>query len=311
VSLRLLAGSAAGICLLVGLSLLTANRYFESGCMATNAAGQRVVIGTELSERGKQYKSENPADDNNAILESLGGRSPELAWTRESIERCRSILSVSSALWGPCLALGGVFALVSLRAGRSPRPARRTQKHVFLSYDHSDTLDAERIRKLLEANGIRVLIDTADMAPGERIEDFIDRSIREADVVVSLVSRRSLFSAWVAVETMRTLQRSADPKRFIACYTDDSFFADDFRLDGTRRIDDRLRQIESLLPDYASQKLDSLDLNQEKTRLYDLRNNLGLILATLKGSLCLDVRDRAFDDSGNRLVAEIRHSPAE
>ena len=40
--------------------------------------------------------------------------------------------------------------------------------------------------------------------------------------------------------------------------------------------------------------IDPVDLNQEKSRLYDLRNNLGSILANLKGSLCLNLREEDF-----------------
>ena len=51
-----------------------------------------------------------------------------------------------------------------------------------------------------------------------------------------------------------------------------------------------------------------MDLNQEKTRLYDLRNNLGNILARLKETLCLDLRDPQFEKSCSFLVAAINRS---
>jgi hypothetical protein len=65
-------------------------------------------------------------------------------------------------------------------------------------------------------------------------------------------------------------------------------------------------RIESLLPDYAAQRIDSADLNEEKTRLYSLRNNLGGLLAVLRETLCLDFREARFDTSSERLVASIR-----
>ena len=77
-------------------------------------------------------------------------------------------------------------------------------------------------------------------------------------------------------------------------------------LNYTQQIDQRLRRIAELLPDCATRRIDTVDLNEEKTRLYDLRNSLGLILATLKDSLCLDVREDRFEDSAKRLVAAIR-----
>jgi hypothetical protein len=40
--------------------------------------------------------------------------------------------------------------------------------------------------------------------------------------------------------------------------------------------------------------------------LYDLRNNLGHLLAVLRDTLCLDIREARFDASSKRLVATIR-----
>ena len=74
----------------------------------------------------------------------------------------------------------------------------------------------------------------------------------------------------------------------------EEFFRPEFRLECTRVIDERLEAIEKLLPAYREKMIDPVDLNQEKSRLYDLRNNLGTILANLKGSLCLNLREEDF-----------------
>ena len=91
----------------------------------------------------------------------------------------------------------------------------------------------------------------------------------------------------------------------IACYLDDEWMEPDFRLKCTEQIDARLQKLDELLAEYTAKKIDSVDLSDEQTRLYGLRNNLGTILATLKGSLCLDVRDPQFDASATRLVETI------
>jgi hypothetical protein len=161
---------------------------------------------------------------------------------------------------------------------------------------------------VLEQGGIEVVLDIDSMPAGEHIADFIHRSIRDSDAVVSVISSRSLLSAWVASETIGSMNRNkwGDNVTLIACYQDDEWFQPEFRLQCTQKIDDRLKRIEELIPEYAAKKLDSTDLNEEKSRLYDLRNNLGTILAAFKDSLCLDIRDAQFDDSGRRLVAAIR-----
>jgi len=306
---KLVFGVAAAVCSLLGIAAVVVNRYTESTCVATNASGQRVVIGTELNVDGQRYKRENPADDNNAILESLGGRAPESAWTASSIQRCRTMLGISGGIWAGMFGLALVSCGLAVFGGRGI-PVRHSGREVFLSYNHEDAAEAAKLHEFLKAHGISVLIDSASMTPGERIQDFIERAIRESGVVVSLVSSRSLLSGWVAMETIQALQRNKweAGRKFIACYLDETFFAPECRLNYTQQIDARLSRIEELLPDYAARRIDTIDLNEEKTRLYDLRNNLGLILATLKDSLCLDLRDGHFEDSAKRLVAAIRAS---
>ena len=178
---------------------------------------------------------------------------------------------------------------------------------VFISYNHADADAADRLRSALEAAGIGVRIDRAAMGAGEDIESFIRDSIRETDVTLAVISQRSLLSAWVAMEATTTfVQESVSGRyRFIACYLEDDFFRHDFLIDATDRIDERIAEIDALIPEYAERKIDTVDLNGEKSRLFALRNSLGDFLKRLRGSLTLDVRDGAFEESVSRIVETI------
>jgi hypothetical protein len=290
---------------LAALVVYTSN---ESSCTATNAAGQRVVIGTQLTDLGLKYRQDHPNENNDQILEALGGLSPDLAWTAASIRRCRLTLGVAGGLWIPLFMVAAVAATAAVASARVTRTPVRTKPRVFVSYNHDDAAAATRLANLLRANNVDVIIDTDAMRPGERIPDFIDRSIRDCDAVVSVISNRSLLSAWVASETIKSFSRNkwTPDLTLIGCYLDEEWFKPEFRLECTRQIDDRLQRIEQLLPDYAARRIDSSDLNEEKTRLYSLRNNLGDILAVFRDTLCLDIRDERFEESGRRLVAAIR-----
>jgi hypothetical protein len=184
-------------------------------------------------------------------------------------------------------------------------------KKVFISYNHDDSRVAERLKSALEAKGIQVTIDSTSMSAGESIQGFIERSIRETEVTLSIVSNRSLASAWVALESITAFysERLRDDKKFIACYLDDDFFKPDYRLKATDLIDTKIGEIEALLPKYVEKKLDSNDLNNERTRLYDLRNNLGKILQRLKESLTLNIRESEFDRSLARIIKSIEEIP--
>jgi TIR domain len=308
VSRPVLCAIAAGVFLFIGVAGVIEAKSVESLCIAVNASGQRVVIGTELNQDGRDYKRDHPADDNNAILAALADAGPEAAWTSESITRCRTRVAFSRAVWIVGFALAAVFGLATLVTGpRSGTPASPKPGTVFLSYSHEDAAVAARLRAALEGHSIRVLIDSDSMSPGERIRDFIERCLRDSETVISIISTNSLQSAWVALEIVQTLQRNRwlQDRKFIACYLDAFFFDPECRLDLTRRIDDRLRRIEDLLPDYVSRRLDTRDLDEEKSRLYDLRNNLGLVLDTLKATLCLDLREPQFDNTIHRLTSTI------
>jgi hypothetical protein len=284
----------------------------ETVCIATNASGERVVIGTEFTELGNDYKQKHPSEDNNMILEALGAHGPEAAWTAESIRRCRVVLALAGGLWVPLFGVAAVAATAIGGLGRSNAAARpvRRKPRVFISYNHDDSATALRIAQIVKGNGIEVILDRDDMLPGERISDFIHRAIRDCDVVVSIISTRSLLSAWVASETIGAISRNkwGYEVSLIACYLDDLWLQPEFRLRCTEQIDERLQRIEQLLPEYAARKIDTADLNDEKTRLYDLRNNLGTILAALGNSLCLDVRENQFNSSTERLVNTLRLS---
>lgn len=178
---------------------------------------------------------------------------------------------------------------------------------VFISYSRTDLAVAERIGSALESRGIRVRIDSKDMRPAEDIESFIRRVIDETDLVLSLVSERSLLSPWVGMESVHTLYDEAlrGGRKLIICYLDESFLDIGFRLAATRQIDARIAEIDALLPAHAQQHIDTSDLNRQKSRLFDLRNNLGRILDRLRNSLCLDVREPMWDRNLPRIIAAI------
>jgi hypothetical protein len=290
--------AAAGVAAALTLLLLHGARIAD--CTAVDASGVRRVIGTELQS------GVIPQDDKDAMLRDLGDDSIDKMWTPRSIDACRNALLATGAFWIPLLGLAALAGAKALQA-TSGVVKDVVKQQIFISYNHEDAADARRLCRYLKDRGLRVSIDAESMQPGERISGFIERSIRESDVVVSLVSTRSLLSAWVALETIQTLNRNkwVRDRLFIFCYLDDEFFRPEFRLEATRKTDERLREIERLLPEYAEHRIDTVDLNEEKTRLYDLRNNLGTILATLRASLCLDAREEKLEESGQRITAAV------
>ncbi|HEX2829918.1 MAG TPA: TIR domain-containing protein [Burkholderiales bacterium] len=178
---------------------------------------------------------------------------------------------------------------------------------VFISYSTRDTAVAIELSEALRRHGVDVRIDREAVRPGADLRDFIRESVRSTAATVCIVSEASLLSGWVAQETVLALAalELAAPRPFIACYLDDSFLDPGFRLKATLQIDARLGEIETLFPQYAANRLDTNDLNAEKSRLFELRNQLGAILERLRACLCLDLRPAARAASVERLVRSL------
>ena len=116
--------------------------------------------------------------------------------------------------------------------------ATAADKTVFISYNHKDKEKVNQIRSQLENPDIdiKVKIDSESMDPGESIKSFIESAIRETDVTLSIVSKNSLLSAWVAMETTNTISAEIyRDKKFIPCYIDPCFLERGFTTDAIKQ----------------------------------------------------------------------------
>ena len=178
---------------------------------------------------------------------------------------------------------------------------------VFISYNHNDSVTALKIKDVIEKAEIPVIIDVVDMKAGTDIKEFIQNSLIEATAIVSLVSNKSLKSAWVAKESIDTLflETYMENKKFIACYLDDDFFQNDYTLKTVDIIDLQIKEVQDFIEQSHDKGIDTRDLNNQKSRLIELRNGLDGIIGRLRDSLCLDVRKNSFDQSMKKLIETI------
>ena len=153
-------------------------------------------------------------------------------------------------------------------------------KTVFISYSSNDRDIAAKVRAALEAKGIAVTIDSESLEPGGDIRAFIDKSIRETNVTLSIVSESSLASDWVAIESIESFaaERHIEGKKFIACYIDDKFLNKVFAIEATKRIDLEITELVRLIGEGAELKIDTVDLQTFRSRKFKYRNSLPEIL---------------------------------
>ena len=179
---------------------------------------------------------------------------------------------------------------------------------VFISYSQKDQEIAAKVKATLEANDIKVTIDSESMAAGGNIREFIDQAIRDTQVTLSIVSRNSLSSDWVALESVESFaaEKFLEGKNFIACYIDEEMFRDEFLIEAIDALDQQISELAGLIQKCVERNTPATSYETKKNRKLKLRSNLSDILERLNGSLTLDIRESAYETSLQRIIKEIR-----
>lgn len=189
------------------------------------------------------------------------------------------------------------------------KEAAATSLTVFISYNHADAVTAGALKKKLEENSIAVILDSASMPAGTKIEQFIKDSIKNSSATISIVSVHSLTSGWVSIETEKTLNFMDffDDKKFIACYLDKEFFDITYVDKTSETIGERVKIIRALYKKYDKRNQPTTDLDAEKSRLLMLEKNLPHTVAYLRKIKCIDVRPEQFEASFPELLKALKN----
>ncbi len=181
-------------------------------------------------------------------------------------------------------------------------------KTVFISYSSTDVAVAKQLKEMLENKGVQVIIDFETIQAGDDIRLFIEKCIRDSETTISIISRKSLLSTWVAMESINTFyhEKTNLNKKFIACYLDDVFFDRHFTDSALDEIDEQLRQLETLRKARAEKGRNTLDINNEYTRLKNLGNSMDEIVRRLRECLCIDIRGDKLAINFNKILDKVQ-----
>lgn len=194
----------------------------------------------------------------------------------------------------------------------TPTAAQPTQtaaaKKVFISYNHNDIAIANALKDKLTAKNVDVYIDSERMQGGEDIKDFIEKCVRDTEVTISLVSKNSLLSAWVAMESINTFyhEKTDTKKKFLACFITDDFFKRTFTDEALDHIEANIKEIQTLITARMEKNRSIRDLQNELTRNTELRNGMDEIVRRLRESLCIDIRDANFENNFPKVLSAIQ-----
>jgi hypothetical protein len=89
----------------------------------------------------------------------------------------------------------------------SSDPSRGRPQQVFISYAQADKEIARRIADELRSSGLRVWFDEWELKPGDSIASRIDQAVSTSDMLLVLLSPRSIESRWVQSELNAALSR--------------------------------------------------------------------------------------------------------
>lgn len=198
-------------------------------------------------------------------------------------------------------------SLNTMTATAQPGSSNSKTKSVFISYNHHDVEIANKLKEKLTAVNINVVIDSERMQAGEDIKEFIEKCVRETGTTISLISKNSLLSAWVAMESINTFyhEKTDTKKKFIACFITDDFFRRDFTDLALDHIDAEVKEIQLLISARMEKNRSIRDLQNELTRNTELRNNMDEIIRRLRESLCVDIRDEKLDTNFNKIIEAV------
>ncbi len=180
------------------------------------------------------------------------------------------------------------------------------QRKAFISYSHKDGTVAQRVSKFLESNTVDVLIDEDDLPAGKSIMEFIQDSIRSSDAVVTIVSAHSLQSGWVGQESVAIMYAVwlADTK-FIPVRLDDVAFDIDFQIAAQEGINQKIEELDAKLAKLRQLGGDTRAFDDDRNRLFELKNNLGPIIQRLRNVRTVDISGDNFDLNMPRVLDRI------
>jgi hypothetical protein len=129
--------------------------------------------------------------------------------------------------------------------------------------------------------------------------EFIQNSIKQCDAVLSIVSGKSLASGWVGEESIASMYAIwlAD-KKFIPVRLDGVVFDVNFQIAAQKSIQEKIKELDNQIAELKDLGGDPSAAEDDRSRLNQLKNNLGQIIQRLKGLLILDI-------SGEKLIPSL------
>ncbi|TNE61214.1 MAG: toll/interleukin-1 receptor domain-containing protein [Bacteroidetes bacterium] len=270
--------------------LIAEGRTEEALTMLAQQSSDALLLQARYNAGKKQY--------NMGLIEFSEWQRTQAQINYAALELANSLKSEAG---GAAAAGGGAGAPAA-----NPAPAAAGKK-AFISYNHGDIEVGRKVHAFLAEQGVNVIRDEEDMPAGMSIMEFIQQSIKNCDAVVSIVSSKSLQSGWVGQESAASMYAVwlAD-KKFIPVKLDDVAFDIDFQIAAQETLLKNIEELETKIEKLRKLGGDSRAFDDDRNRLFELKNNLGQIIQRLKSVLMLDINGDNFEPSMKKVLERIQ-----
>ena len=139
--------------------------------------------------------------------------------------------------------------------------------------------------------------------------EFIQDSIKKADVVVSIVSSKSLQSGWVGQESVASMYAVwlAD-KKFIPVKLDNVAFDIDFQIAATESLTQKIKDLKTKIGRLEELEGDARGPREDLARMTELKSNLGKIIQRFTSVLMLDISGPLFEPNMKKVLTSIQEA---
>ncbi len=180
-------------------------------------------------------------------------------------------------------------------------------KDVFISYSHIDGSTADSVVTYLKNKGIQPAIDNEILKPGENIEDFATRCIRENPYVLFLVSEQSLLSGWVGFEVLTSsFAKKLIGTQILPAALDDTWNDTSKITTLYEKLDLQIKELEKERKKRIKFNAPTSDIESKLKRLRYLFDNLSDFSNYLSGVLTVSLAEPNFQKGMDRLISVIK-----
>jgi len=183
-------------------------------------------------------------------------------------------------------------------------------KKVFISYSHNDNNFVIKLKNDLEKQNIKIKIDIEKLCFGDDINDFINKSIEESDLTISIISKNSLRSPWVFIEASETLlnQKFKKIKKFVPIYIDTDILQNNTYLEVLNTIEIGIDDIDKFIIKALNKRTSISIYSDRRERLLDFKNNVHKFFNELQKKLMADFTKYNYNDNLLKLINQIKNN---